>query len=438
MNELKALDQSKVEKINQDNRKVKLNFELTKDESVKSTSPKNVALILQHDKFLKGQIKYNRFTDEIDIVKDITLDLTKWGVPAIYLKKGQINDGVINDLALYISINPAYHVNFKPNLISQVVDSIARANSYNPVIDYFEKCLSKWDKKPRLDHFLTKYLGVDESEATKLTVRLWFMGAVAKGYNPLTKFDYVLDLVGGQGIGKTTLLREIAPLGFYTDQFNSFTDKDDKAELKNALIVNDDEMTASNRSSFEEVKKFITEQVFRYRPSYGKYIMTFNKGFVMARTTNEVQHLKDKSGDRRFLSLKCDSSRQEVHPVDGLKQDEIDQVWGEAVYLWKHTKDPFKLSPKQEAILSHNRQQFIATSEVEDEVKTLLDGQFKERKFISNQEMRRALMISLGRDLTQKETKTMRYVMSHAGFEVGATGWDTRSNKTVRGFKKME
>ena len=318
-----------------------------------------------------------------------------------------------------------------------MIDSVARANSYNPVIDYFEKCLAKWDKKPRLDDFLQKYLGADESEATKLTVRLWFMGAVAKGYNPLTKFDYVLDLVGGQGIGKTTLLREIAPCGFYTDQFNSFTDKDDKAELKNALIVNDDEMTASNRSSFEVVKKFITEQVFRYRPSYGKYIMTFNKGFVMARTTNEVQHLKDKSGDRRFLSIKCDEKRQRVHPVEGLKQEEIDQVWGEAVYLWKHTKDPFKLSPKQEAILADNRQQFLATSEVEDEIKVLLDGQFKDRKFISNQEMRQALLIGLGREVKSKDIKTMRYVMSHMGFEVGASGYDPISKKSSRGFKKM-
>ena len=365
---MKALDQTKVEQINKDNKKPKLNFELTKEDAIKTTSAKNVALILQHDKNLKGILKYNRFTDEIDVVKSVILDLTKQGIPKIELPQGQINDGIVNDIILYISVNSDYNVNFKPNLVSQVIDSIARANSYNPVIDYFEKCLSKWDKKPRLDHFLQKYLGADESEATKLTVRLWFMGAVAKGYNPLTKFDYVLDLVGGQGIGKTTLLREIAPLGFYTDQFNSFTDKDDKAELKNALIVNDDEMTASNRSSFEEVKKFITEQVFRYRPSYGKYILTFNKGFVMARTTNEIQHLKDKSGDRRFLSIKCDSKRQEVHPVEGLKQDEVDQIWGEAVYLWKHTKDPFKLSPKQETILSHNRQQFLATSEIEDEI----------------------------------------------------------------------
>lgn len=437
MTKMKTLPAEKVDKVNEDNKKPKLNFDLTDKDTIKTTSTKNVALILQHDPNLKGILKFNRFTDEIDVVKPVTLDLTKQGIPKIVLQKGQLNDGIVNDIVLYISVSPEYKTTFKPNLVSQVIDSVARANSYNPVIDYFEKCLAKWDKKPRLDDFLQKYLGADDSEATKLTVRLWFMGAVAKGYNPLTKFDYVLDLVGGQGIGKTTLLREIAPCGFYTDQFNSFTDKDDKAELKNALIVNDDEMTASNRSSFEVVKKFITEQVFRYRPSYGKYIMTFNKGFVMARTTNEVQHLKDKSGDRRFLSIKCDEKRQRVHPVEGLKQEEIDQIWGEAVYLWKHTKDPFKLSPKQEAILADNRQQFLATSEVEDEIKVLLDGQFKDRKFVSNQEMRQALMIELGREVKSKDIKTMRYVMSHMGFEVGAAGWDAKLNKTVRGFKKM-
>lgn len=437
MTKMKTLPAEKVDKVNEDNKKPKLNFDLTDKDTIKTTSTKNVALILQHDPNLKGILKFNRFTDEIDVVKPVTLDLTKQSIPKIVLQKGQLNDGIVNDIVLYISVSPEYKTTFKPNLVSQVIDSVARANSYNPVIDYFEKCLAKWDKKPRLDDFLQKYLGADESEATKLTVRLWFMGAVAKGYNPLTKFDYVLDLVGGQGIGKTTLLREIAPCGFYTDQFNSFTDKDDKAELKNALIVNDDEMTASNRSSFEVVKKFITEQVFRYRPSYGKYIMTFNKGFVMARTTNEVQHLKDKSGDRRFLSIKCDEKRQRVHPVEGLKQEEIDQVWGEAVYLWKHTKDPFKLSPKQEAILADNRQQFLATSEVEDEIKVLLDGQFKDRKFISNQEMRQALLIGLGREVKSKDIKTMRYVMSHMGFEVGANGYDQSQRKMARGFKKM-
>ena len=73
---MKALDQTKVQQINSDNQKPKLDFERTNEDAIKTTSAKNVALILQHDKNLKGVLRYNRFTDEIDVVKTITLDLT--------------------------------------------------------------------------------------------------------------------------------------------------------------------------------------------------------------------------------------------------------------------------------------------------------------------------------------------------------------------------
>ncbi|TAT07607.1 virulence protein E, partial [Lactiplantibacillus plantarum] len=73
---------------------------------------------------------------------------------------------------------------------------------------------------------------------------------VAKAHNPKTKFDFVLDLVGGQGAGKTTFLQKIAPLGYYTDQFSTFDNKDDYAVMRRALIINDDEMTATNNASF--------------------------------------------------------------------------------------------------------------------------------------------------------------------------------------------
>lgn len=434
-----SIDKDQADKLNQlqNGNNHALDFDITQDGGIKTTSPRNVALILQNDPNLKGLLRFNRFTEAIDVTHDVTLDLSKWGVPKITLKKGQINDGTINDLALYISIYPKYRVVFKPALISQVVDSMARADSYNPIIDYFEKCYKNWDHKRRLDDFFPKYLGTEKTPANILSIRLWMMGVVAKGYNPLTKFDFVLDFVGAQGVGKTSFIRDITPLDYYTDQFNSFTDKDDKAELKNALIVNDDEMTASNRSSFEEVKKFITEQVFRYRPSYAKYIVTFHKGFVMARTTNEVQHLKDKSGDRRFLSIKCSKSRQKVHPVGHLKQDEVDQIWGEVVWLYKQAKDPFSLTADQEKLLADNRKHFLATSEIEDEVKDLLANKFKDQDFISNSEMKTALLAANGGDLRRKDITTMRYVMSHAGFEVGAVGWDKVNQKVTRGFKKM-
>ncbi|MEB3364937.1 VapE family protein [Lactobacillus sp. R2/2] len=80
--------------------------------------------------------------------------------------------------------------------------------------------------------------------------------------------------------------------------------------MKNALIVNDDEMTASNEASFEEIKKFITMQDFEYRKPYGHKPLHFRKKFVIARTTNEVRHLRDRSGDRRFLSIYADPEKQ--------------------------------------------------------------------------------------------------------------------------------
>ncbi|TAS93862.1 virulence-associated E family protein, partial [Lactiplantibacillus plantarum] len=66
----------------------------------------------------------------------------------------------------------------------------------------------------------------------------------------------------GQGAGKTTFLQKIAPLGYYTDQFSTFDNKDDYAVMRRALIINDDEMTATNNASFEILKKFITLQEF--------------------------------------------------------------------------------------------------------------------------------------------------------------------------------
>ena len=261
------------------------------------------------------------------------------------------------------------------------------------------------------------------------------MGAVAKSYDPKTKFDFVLDIVGSQGVGKTTLLQKLAPLGLYTDQFNTFTNKDDFEVMKNALIVNDDEMTASNDASFEEIKKFITMQVFEYRKSYARKSERFMKKFVMARTTNEVRHLKDRSGDRRFISIYANKKKQKLNPVTDLHPNYVKQIWGETVWLYKQAKDPFLLSPGQEELLKENREQFHYTSGLEEELMDVLDNKFKNKKFIKNTELAFALFTdrdALGRNT--KESRDIRYYMEHLGYKVGAL--KKIEGKVIRGFEK--
>ncbi|WFD53100.1 hypothetical protein [Lactobacillus phage S193] len=434
-------DKKKVININQDSadklRKAenhKTLFEETKDGSLKTTSVKNVVLILKTDKNLQNLFKFNEFTNEVDVVRDANLNTS---IGKISISKDQYTDQVINSVELYIESSKTYGgAVFKNSVIDQGITNVAHMNSYNPVIDYMNEAYAKYDGKRRLDDLFPQFLGAEKSEANILITRLWFMGAVAKAYDPKTKFDFVLDLVGGQGAGKTTMLQKLAPLGLYTDQFNTFTNKDDFEVMKNALIVNDDEMTASNAASFEEIKKFITMQVFEYRKSYARKSERFMKKFVMARTTNEIRHLRDRSGDRRFISIYVNKKKQKLNPVTDLQPNYVKQIWGEVVWLYKQAKDPFLLSPGQEELLKENREQFRYTSGLEEELMDVLDNKFKNKKFIKNTELAFALFAdrdALGRNT--KESRDIRYYMEHLDYKVGAL--KKIEGKVVRGFEKQ-
>ncbi len=50
---------------------------------------------------------------------------------------------------------------------------------------------------------------------------------------------------------------------WYTDQFTDFKDKDSYSNMLRALIVNDDEMTATNNSDFANLKKIYFNGTFR-------------------------------------------------------------------------------------------------------------------------------------------------------------------------------
>ncbi|WP_282803961.1 VapE domain-containing protein [Secundilactobacillus kimchicus] len=331
----------------------------TKDGAVKANSITNVGLILQRDPLLSGKIAFNEFTYEIELLKDL---------PELMLEKGPIDDDYPPALLGYME--QKYNVMFTERLLSGALTNVARKNVFNPVLDYFEKCQANWDGKIRADDFLPDYLGVKRSDVTSLQTRLFFVGAVAKAYHPEMKFDYVLDLVGGQGAGKTTLLKKVSN-GWYTDQFTDFENKDNYANMLRALIVNDDEMTATNNSSFEVLKKFISSEIMEYRRPYGKSTVRRAKSFVLARTTNETTYLKDKTGERRFMPNLVDKNRQKYSPVFELTQAYIDQLWGEFTTYYRKGFS-FMLTPEQEELLADNRKAFMYIDAEEDAIEFAL------------------------------------------------------------------
>lgn len=374
-----------------------LDFSLTDKGNIKTNSIKNIGLILEHDPNLIHTFAFNEFTHEIEIIKS---------VKSLKIKRGRMIDDYDSMILRYIE--DTYNVFFPQNNLQLAVTREARQHIFNPVVDYFEYCYEKWDEKKRVDTFMPDFLGVEKSDITTLITKLFFTGAVAKAYEPTTKFDFVMDLVGGQGAGKTTLLKKMAGK-WYTDQFTDFKDKDSYANMLRALIINDDEMTATHNSSFEVLKRFITAQELEFRKSYGRNSVRYDKNFVIARTTNEQTYLKDKTGERRFLPLKVNKSEQKHHPVTDLTQDIIEQIWGEMVGYYKDGFE-FGLTRQQEKALEKHREEFMYVDETESEIDLFVDN--IEDDFVSSNQIAKFLGVESlvqNRRMAQK----IKYVMDN-------------------------
>lgn len=328
---------------------------------IKSNSPNNVLLSFKADDQLSIYLKHNEFSQEHELTKDIRIGNT-------FFKKGELPSNF--DSVVKVYFESVLGVAFSNQAMLDGMETFFSERSYNPVMEYMEKAAENWDGRKRINQMLQVYLGAEDIDLVSKIAEMWLVGAVAKVYDPYAKFDYVLDLVGGQGVGKTSLLQKLGG-DWYTDAVTDFANKDNYDIMLKALIVNDDEMVASNRMSFAETKAFISKTSLRFRKPYMKRTEEFAKNFVLARTTNQKEYLKDKTGERRFLSVMADTSRQKKHPME-IEPETIEQIWGEAVTIYKAGAD-LMFDKETEERLEVYREKFMYRDEVELQVLEYLE-----------------------------------------------------------------
>ena len=328
---------------------------------IKSNSPNNVLLSFKSDDQLSIYLKHNEFSQEHELTKDIRIGNT-------FFKKGELPSNF--DSVVKVYFESVLGVAFSNQAMLDGMETFFSERSYNPVMEYMEKAAENWDGRKRINQMLQVYLGAEDIDLVSKIAEMWLVGAVAKVYDPYAKFDYVLDLIGGQGVGKTSLLQKLGG-DWYTDAVTDFANKDNYDIMLKALIVNDDEMVASNRMSFAETKAFISKTSLRFRKPYMKRTEEFAKNFVLARTTNQKEYLKDKTGERRFLSVMADTSKQKKHPME-IEPETIEQIWGEAVTIYKAGAD-LMFDKETEERLEIYREKFMYRDEVELQVLEYLE-----------------------------------------------------------------
>ena len=240
-------------------------------------------------------------------------------------------------------------------------------NTRNGIGEWLEGLV--WDGKARLSTFFTTYCAAPEQDPAYLAdaARSVFVGMVARCLKPGCKFDLLTTLVGPQGVGKTSLWEELAGGPTLCKDAVFTRDNDNLARIgANAWVVNLDEFAGMSKADARDLKNWLTRTSDTWVPKYVELSRTKERAFIVVGTTNEIEHLSDTTGNRRFLPV-------QIGTVDfaRLRRDR-GQLFAEAVRLFKDGYIFWEVQQAFEAQENHRQQHpwervirdFLATSEL--------------------------------------------------------------------------
>lgn len=209
--------------------------------------------------------------------------------------------------------------------VQGAIDLVGRENSFHPVRDYLAGL--EWDGTPRVDTWLSSYLGAEDCEYARGIGRMFLIAAVTRIDRPGCKFDYMLILEGAQGVGKSTAC-SILGGEWFSDSLPDFDEgKDLFQHLRGKWIIEIGELQAMRKAENTLLKSLISRTTERYRPPYGRNEVVEPRQCVFMGTTNTSTYLQDETGGRRFWPVTV-GPKIDLH---GLRRDR-DQLWAEAQY----------------------------------------------------------------------------------------------------------
>lgn len=295
---------------------------------------RNVRIVLENDPKLKGRIRLNRFANRIIGIGPMPWELRH--------KKEEFEWADNDDSGLRGYLESILGFRSKDIIMDGLVQTASK-QSFDPVVSYITGI--QWDGTPRLDTLFIDYLGVDDCLYTRMATRKAFVAAVARAMSPGVKFDVITVVHGPQGIGKSTLLRKMGR-NWFSDSVNTVEGKEAAELLQGIWIVELGELGAYGKSDIRLVKLFLSRQDDQYRAAYARVTEKHPRRCVFFGTTNDLEYLRDPSGNRRFWPLsakKQESTKNVFNDLD----DEIDQLWAEAYIRWQ-AGEPLYLSKELE------------------------------------------------------------------------------------------
>jgi predicted P-loop ATPase len=254
-----------------------------------------------------------------------------------------LNDAIRREIRLYMLRK--WGVTFKLEDIYEATMTLARRNTFNPVVDYLAWAEPRWDGKPRVERWLETYMGVKVTNKNAAYVRaigkIVLVAAARRARKPGCKFDEMLILEGPQGINKSN---SVGVLGgeWYSDAKLGDLENTQRVGMKlcGTWIHEFGELVGLTKAQVEEVKAFLSTLRDRYKQPYGRSEDYYPRRCIFIGTVNPGggAYLTDLTGNRRFWPVVCGDI-----DIEALARDR-DQLWAEAAMM-ESRGDSIRLDP---------------------------------------------------------------------------------------------
>jgi len=282
----------------------------------------NIIIILEHDPLLKGKMRFDEFSNRVQVVGALPWD-GQHGV-----RNWTDND----DAGIRHYLEKAHGIT-GVNKILDACSLVCHRHTINAVADWL-KALPAWDGVTRLDTLFIDYLGAADTEYVRAVARKSFAAAVARALQPGIKYDTMPILAGPQGVGKSTLLR-IMGGAWFSDSLNTFEGKEAYELIQGSWLLELGELNGLSKAELNVVKQFLSKLSDIFREPYGRRTGEYPRRCVFFGTTNENEFLRDKTGNRRFWPIDCGKNPPTKNVFRQLAA-EAPQIWAEAMLAWKN------------------------------------------------------------------------------------------------------
>lgn len=210
------------------------------------------------------------------------------------------------------------------------ISLVAKSRARHPVRQYLRSLT--WDGVPRIDRWLTEYCGAEDTLFVRRVSRMVLIQAVARVFSPGCKADCMLILQGPQGVLKSSMLQALCGgPQWFSDRLPDLrnSSKDVSQHLRGKWIIEVAELHAMGKADERQLKAFLSTQIEKYRPPYGRTEVEEPRQCILIGTTNDSEYLSDPTGNRRYWPVYvpyCDAA--------GVQRDR-DQLWAEALAAYR-------------------------------------------------------------------------------------------------------